>query len=68
MLDTTAMSDAETAHASAPDTHDDRADGHGHAPAGEPLGPIDVTAWAYALVGAAMGTLVVLVLFIARGS
>jgi len=67
MPDTTAMSDAETTHANAPD---DLADGHGHghAPAGEPLGPINVTAWAYAIAGAAVAALVVLALFVARGS
>ena len=64
MADTGAMSDADTTHASA-DAHDD---GHGHAPAGEPLGPIDFEAWAYAIGGAALGVLVALALFIARGA
>lgn len=57
------MSDAENTH-SATDAHDD---GHGHAPAGEPLGPIDWEAWAYAIGGGALGALAALALFIARG-
>lgn len=62
MADTEAMSD--TTHAPAADAHDA---GHGHAPEGEPLGPVDLTAWAYALAGAVLGALVALALFIARG-
>jgi hypothetical protein len=57
------MSEAETTHP-ATDAHDD---GHGHDPAGEPLGPIDWEAWAYTIGGAALGMLVALALFIARG-
>ena len=57
------MSDADTTHA-ATDAHDD---GHGHAPAGEPLGPLDLMAWAYAAGGAVLGALVALALFIAGG-
>ena len=64
MADTGAMSDADTTHAST-DAHDD---GHAHAPAGEPLGPIDWETWAYAIAGAMLGALVALALFIARGS
>lgn len=64
MVDTEVMSDADTAHASA-DAHDDN---HGHAPAGEPLGPIDWETWAYAIAGAVLGALVVLALFLASGS
>jgi len=64
MADTGAMSDANTTHA----THgDEQDDGHGRAPAGEPLGPIDLIAWGYAFAGAVLGALVVLALFIARG-
>ncbi len=63
MTDTGHMSDADTAHAST-DAHDD---GHGHAPAGEPLGPIDWEAWGYAIGGAVLGALVVGALFIANG-
>ena len=55
------MSDADT-HAST-----DIDDGHGHAPTGEPLGEVDVEAWAYALGGAVLGGLVALALFIAGG-
>lgn len=56
------MSDAETTPAT-----DDHDSGHGHAPAGEPLGPINVTTWAYALAGSLLGVLMVLALYIARG-
>jgi hypothetical protein len=58
------MSDAETTPATATDDHDS---GHGHAPAGEPLGPVNVTTWAYALAGSLLGVLMVLALYIARG-
>ncbi len=64
MPDTQAMPDADTTHTST-DAHDD---GHGHASESEPLGPVDVTLWAYALSGAVLGVLVVLALFIARGA
>ena len=64
MVDTGAMSDADTIPAPA-DGHDED---HGHAPASEPLGPIDWETWAYAIGGAVLGGLVVLALFIARGS
>ena len=61
------MSDAETTHA----TFDEAATGHetdhGHAPS-EPLGPVDVSAWAYALGGSLLGLLTVLALYIARGA
>jgi hypothetical protein len=41
--------------------------GHGAhgATEAQPLGPIDVGAWAYALVGAALGLLVAAVLYLA---
>jgi hypothetical protein len=58
------MSDADSTPATATEDHDS---GHGHAPAAEPLGPIDWTAWGYALAGAVIGVLVVLALFAARG-
>ena len=63
------MSDAETPHtgAAAADAHDDHGSGHGHEAAGEPLGPVDVTAWAYTLIGGAVGLLVALALFVAGG-
>ncbi len=66
MADTTGMSDAETTPATADD--DDAQHGHGHAPSGEPLGPVDVTAWAYALGGSLLGLLVIVALYIARGA
>jgi hypothetical protein len=58
------MSDPETAHA---ETTTSQAD-HDHDHAAEPLGPIDVTAWAYALAGGAVGLLVALAMFVARGA
>jgi hypothetical protein len=61
------MSDAETAAATTPDSHDDHDGGH-HEPTGEPLGPIDLAAWGYAIAGGAVGILVVLVLFVASGA
>lgn len=63
MADTQSMPDAHTTHTST-DIHDD---GHGHAPTGEPLGEVDVKAWAYALGGAVLGGLVALALLIAGG-
>ena len=60
MSDTTSMPDAHT-------TNDDHDSGHGHAPAGEPLGPVDWIAWGYALVGALVGAMVAVALFVARG-
>jgi hypothetical protein len=61
------MSDAETAPATATDAHDE-ASGHGHEPAAEPLGPIDVNAWLYAIGGGAIGVVVALALFVAGGT
>ncbi len=65
MVDTEGMSEADASHVPASDGHDD---GHGHEPTGEPLGPVDVTTWAYAAGGALMGVLVALALFVARGA
>jgi hypothetical protein len=55
---------AELATESAgPEAH---ASGHGHAgEPTEPLGPIDLAAWAYAVGGAVIGLLVVVALFVA---
>jgi hypothetical protein len=64
MADTGTMPDADTNHHSAANVQDD---GHGHAPAGEPLGPVNLTSWAYAGAGAVLGLLVALALLIARG-
>lgn len=66
MADTGAMSDADTNHDSTANAQDD-GHGHGHAPASEPLGPVNLTSWAYAAGGAVLGLLVALALFIARG-
>jgi hypothetical protein len=55
------------------DTHHDDAmesghgDGHGHAVGGEPLGPVDLTAWVYALAGSLLGLVVILALYLAGG-
>jgi hypothetical protein len=51
--------------------HDDapgngHAEGHGHA-VGEPLGPIDLTMWAYAAAGSLLGLVVILALYVAGG-
>jgi hypothetical protein len=62
MADTGAMSDAETAHSTDPAAHDDTSH---HEPAGEPLGPVDVAKWGYAIAGGAVGVLVVVVLVVA---
>lgn len=73
------MSEAEPEHAMPPDAHaaggaHDGADHHdahggGHsahaAVEAEALGPIDVSAWAYALAGAGLGLLVTAVLYLA---
>lgn len=60
MPDTTGMSETENTHAAG--------DEHGHAPAGEPLGPVDVMTWAYAAAGSLLGLLVVVALLAARGA
>jgi hypothetical protein len=65
------MTEPTTTHAGpSTDTEDlhDHAAGHGHEPAGEPLGPVNLRAWGYALGGAAVGALVVLALLVAAGS
>jgi len=67
MDDTTAMADPDSAPR-ATDAHDDHAGGHGHGSSGESLGPLDVVAWGYAVLGAAVGVLVALALFIAHSS
>jgi len=42
--------------------------GGGHESQGEPLGPVDLTAWAYALAGACLGLLTAAGLYLARGA
>jgi len=72
MADTTDMSEHDGAPA--PQDHDVVDDGHagGHGGAhdfqGEPLGPVNLTAWAYALAGACLGLLTAAGLYIARGA
>jgi len=59
------MTDAEATPAAATDGHDQHDSGHGHEPAGEPLGPPDLLAWAYVLGGGAIGLMVAAALYIA---
>jgi hypothetical protein len=59
------MAETDTHHAGTGSDHEGE---HGHPSSGAPLGPIDVAAWAYALVGSLLGVLVVLALYIASGS
>jgi hypothetical protein len=82
MADTVRVAHAEVGHgAENGDTHAPRAHpadralhepaaGHGHGPdeAGEPLGSIDVVAWAYAAAGAAIGLVTALALFVASAA
>lgn len=66
------MSDAEhtpSTTAEGDDGHDaDTEHGHGHGPTGEVLGPVDLTTWAYAIAGSALGVLTVIALVIAGGA
>jgi hypothetical protein len=65
---------AEHDHAPAPQDHavvdDGHAGGHGgaHDFQGEQLGPVNLTAWAYALAGACLGLLTAVGLYLARGA
>jgi hypothetical protein len=62
LADTTTL-DVHDGHG--PDDHGD-AGGHGHpAHESEPLGPIDLAAWGYALAGAGLGLVVVIALYVA---
>lgn len=42
--------------------------GHGHGEDGEPLGPIDLAAWAYAAGGALVGLVTALALYVAANA
>lgn len=67
MPHTDTMSDSDTNRAAA-DAHDDgHRSAHGQAAESEPLGPVDVTAWAYSLAGGAVGAVVAVALLVARG-
>ncbi len=69
MSDTEGMSDVDAVPESATDDHADHVSGHGHAPAaGEPPGPVDLRGWAYAVMGGAVGLVVAVALFVARGN
>lgn len=67
MPDTTDMTEIDSARAATTSGtgHGDAGHEDGHAPA-EPLGPVDVTTWAYALAGSLLGLLAVLALLVAR--
>lgn len=62
------MSDADPTHAPAGGAHDDHGSGHGAHEPSEPLGPIDVAAWGYAIAGGAVGVVVALALYVAGGA
>ena len=63
------MSDSETTPPTTDAGHgNDTDDGHGHAAPSEPLGPVDLTTWAYAIAGSVLGLLVILALYVARGA
>lgn len=67
MADTGAMTETDTGHAEEPATANaDHDDGHGAA-AAAPLGPIDGRAWAAAIVGGAIGVVLVIVLLVTIG-
>ena len=72
------MSGPDMSHARPTDPHaadvhgssshaDDHGGGHGgpSATESEPLGPVDVQTWAYAIVGGALGVLIVVALYLA---
>ena len=65
------MSDADTtAQTVTTDDHaavDDHEEGHGHEAPAEPLGPVDLEAWGYAIGGGLIGLIVVVALFLAGG-
>lgn len=66
MTDTGRVSDTDTSRANVTASEEHHA-GHGIDTGGEPLGPVDVLGWAYALAGATVGVVVALALFVARG-
>ena len=72
MTDTGSMSDAEHTQETAGGSdhgHDqDPGHGHGHAAAGEALGPVDLTTWAYAIAGSVLAILTILALYVAGGA
>ena len=67
MTDTGSMSDIDSTRPSS-EGHDDHASGHDRTTAGEPLGPVDVTTWAYAIGGGLSGLVFALALFVASAS
>lgn len=67
MTHTGAMSDTETTPPPVA-AEEQPGSSHGHESQAHPLGPVDLTAWAYALAGAAVGLIVVLALYVASGA
>ncbi len=67
MTDTGGMPDTDTVVATAADGEPEHASDHGHGSSGQPLGPVDVTTWAYALGGCVIGIVVALAMLAARG-
>lgn len=73
MADTAAMSTADHGTAHTVTAHDASGDagghgsshGHGHEEPSEPLGPVDLVAWGYAVGGGAIGLLTALALYAA---
>ena len=68
MTDTASMSDVRAAHdhdRNRDHDHDDPTSATDHALAGGTLGPVDVTAWAYALCGSVAGLVVAVALLVA---
>ena len=59
------MSDTERTLAHAEGGLHGDAPSHGDGPEPQPLGPVDVTAWAYALGGSAVGVVLALAMLVA---
>lgn len=75
MPDTGAMSHVDTEgssptldHAQGHDAGHGTSHGHGHEATSEPLGPVDLAAWAFAGAGALIGLVTVLALYLAAAS
>ena len=64
------MSDADTNPAAGTTDHDaadDHGGGQGHEAPAEPVGPVDLETWGYAIGGGLIGLIVVAALFVANG-
>ena len=60
------MADTDSTDVAADDEHGH--DEHGHESTSEPLGPVDLTTWAYAIPGSILALLVIVSLYVARGA